>query len=483
MNRQFFRTSPASRHFLIAVLLIVLLSVSAYSSPEYRRITILHTNDIHDYLAPFGPNDTGGLPRIAALSKQIKERGNVLVLDAGDFYEGTPFSIEYGGEATLSVLAAVGYDAVTVGNHDFNIHPDLLRNNGLTLLCANLFDRATGEQVFPTYKIFEIDGVKIAVFGVTINVGPSYLCTREYFYMTDPIEAAKKLVPELKKQADIVVALTHIGFREDKRLAAEVPDIDVIVGGHSHHRLKNPFFVPNAQEKPSLFDIGGTVIVQAGYWSRELGRLDMILRKNDGPFTLMSYSGELLPVGSEIEEDSETALVLDKYRLPVLKKYNEVIGCATAEFDEEYTARYLVCDAIRERTGAKIAVCSSIKNPILKGPIKIWDIMTMMPRHSSIVEIDVTGEQLKTILSRGSIRASGVRCIIEKDTVTEAFVDGNPVKDDAVYTIAIPDWLNAHFFQTKVNRVLYENWQSPVIEYIREHKTITPLDDGRRICR
>jgi 2',3'-cyclic-nucleotide 2'-phosphodiesterase (5'-nucleotidase family) len=485
-------------------------SSPAWCAPEYRSVTILHTNDTHGHLIPFSlpdpPNpdveyagmpvikDIGGIARRASLARRIEAetRGNALLVDAGDALDGTPFSIEYMGEADFAAMSAAGYDVMTPGNHEFSASlQEFWRNVRLAtfpLVSANIVDRQTGKPALPPYVIVEMDGVKMAFFGLTIP--NKYRAAKEGFDFRDPIEAAKELVPALRQQADVVVALAHLSeddLTDFEGLAREVPGIDAIVSGHTHKRLATPVLIKTSDE-PRAFSVGGTILVQDYWWAGELGRLDLVLRRDGGPFTLMSYKGRLIPVTSDIPDDPATAAVVDKYYKPISKHYGEVIGEATAclyhDYEGDSTMLNLICDAMREGSGAQVAVYNTggVRGDLDKGPIKVWDIATILPFKNKLVQIEISGGRLKEALEKEKPGVSGVRYRIEGGKLVEATVAGKPVDDSAVYTVATSDFLLGSVFSDVTNhKVLSDDYRTVVVDYIRTHKAISPVADGRRI--
>jgi len=493
---------------LFAIWAAALLPTASSARPEYRAVTILHTNDTHGYLFPFSyPDpqnpglpyasmqfikDIGGIARRATLARRIESemRGNVLLVDAGDVLDGTPFSLEYMGEADFAAMSAAGYDIMTPGNHEFKASLRQFQRNvriaSFPIVCANLLDRETGELVLPPYKIYDFQGAKIAVFGLTVE-SAEYPAAKEGLDFLDPYEVAKELVPKLKAEADIVIALSHLGYGQDQKLAKEVPGIDVIVGGHSHARLATPKFIRHV-EQPQPFWVGGTVIVQAYEKGAELGRLDLRLRRNDGPFTLMSYKGELLPITGKLPGDPATASVVQKYYLPIAEYYGEVIGEASATFYDdrrgESTVLNLVCDAIRAKAATEIALYGrgGIRADILEGPITSWDIVTVLPFYNKVVILEMTGKRLKEALVEFEVKpgVSGMRYRIVNGTLVEATIAGEPVDDDATYEVATIDWLVGLYFKDVAARRELDTYsRDAVVDYIKAHKTISPTADGR----
>ncbi|MCL6519862.1 MAG: bifunctional metallophosphatase/5'-nucleotidase [Armatimonadetes bacterium] len=499
----------ATLHLLLVWLAFFLLFSNAWCQPEYRLVTILHTNDIHDHLIPFSYPDAlkssapvaemmatkniGGLARVATLANQIEAsvRGNAILVDAGDICDGTPFGIEYKGEADFAALSAAGYDVMVTGNHEFGQSLEQFNRNlalaEFPIVCANLLKKDSLEPALPEYVIYDFNGVRIAFLGLTTPQIVDYKAVKEGFAVKDPYETAKHLVPKLKNKADIVVVLSHLGEAEDEKLARMVPEIDVIVGGHSHTRLATPKIIKH--NKPAeAFSLGGTVIVQAYQWAGELGRLDLRLRRNSGPFTLMSVDGKLIPVTSDIPEDHRTAEVIRRYYIPISKRYDKIIGEATADMVDKGgggPVLNLVCDAIREETGAQISIygVGGVRGNFAKGPIKVWDVATVLPFHNKLVLMELTGAHLKQIIERFPISpgVSGMRYKIVNRKIVEATVNGKPLDENATYSIATIDWLVGLYF-SDVTSAKYLDTLSvdALINYIQKRKVISPVNDGRR---
>lgn len=213
----------ASLPLLIICLTLCLLTPGAWCGPEYRLVTILHTNDIHDHLLPFSYPDAiksqaplaqmtatkniGGLARLATLAHQIEAEvdGNAILVDAGDICDGTPFGIEYKGEADFAALSAAGYDVMVTGNHEFGQSLEQFNRNlalaNFPVVCANLLQKDTGNPALPEYVIYDFQGARIAFLGLTTEDIKDYKAVKEGFAVADPYETAKRLVPQLKKES------------------------------------------------------------------------------------------------------------------------------------------------------------------------------------------------------------------------------------------------------------------------------------------
>ncbi|HLS37747.1 MAG TPA: metallophosphoesterase [Sphingobacterium bovisgrunnientis] len=262
--------------------------VQANSRKEVK-ITILHTNDVHSRIEPFPMDGSklqglGGVARRSTLIQQIRSKEkNVLLFDAGDMFQGTPYFNLFDGEVELTLMSKLKYDAGTFGNHEFdNGIAGLLKHFDkakFPFLTAN-YDLSETALAGKTkeYEIFERDGIRIGVFGLGVNI-EGLVDKNNYAGMRylDPIAVANRIIPTLKSKhkCDIVICLSHLGYsyKEDKvsdlRLAAATQDIDLIIGGHTHTFLEKPTEVKNAAGKITLVN-------QAANGGAVLGRIDFI---------------------------------------------------------------------------------------------------------------------------------------------------------------------------------------------------------------
>jgi 5'-nucleotidase len=368
----------------IAIILAAVLIFIAPAAAE-KRITVVHTNDMHSHLQGFSPEldfrpfaenadrTLGGWSRVATVIRQTQKTRNhpVLVLDAGDFSMGSLFHMLIREEAfELRLLAAMGYNAVTLGNHEFDLKPRGLAailktakdRGGLPpIVAANpVFDRrepalAELEDAFVAagvkpYLVLERDGLKIGIFGIlgrgAVEVSPF----AKPLTFRDPIDTARDMVNLLRRQekADIVICLSHGGLADNPRrsedliLAKEVPGIDVIVSGHSHTKLDKPLVV------------GNTLVVQAWCYGKQVGVMDLVWK--EGKVALQNYAA--VPVTSAIPGDKDIQRMIDGFKRqidqdllrPVGMSYDQVL--AETRWDlandaEESPLGNLIADSIR----------------------------------------------------------------------------------------------------------------------------------------
>lgn len=287
MKRRHFIQQASAGTALITLGSVGLSSFSMASNT--KKITILHTNDVHSHIDPFGPEDgrnanKGGVARRATLIESIRnENPNTLLLDAGDIFQGTPYFNYYGGELEFKLMSMLKYDAATIGNHDFD--------NGIDGLYAQLphakFEFISSNYDFSNtimashvkpYKTFLKDGIKIGVFGLGIElnglVDPSLFKETKYL---NPIEISQEMTRILKEdeKCDLIICLSHLGYYyknelnkiSDLKLAAETKNIDLIIGGHTHTFLKKPTVIKNLDGKNILVN-------QVGCYGINLGKID-----------------------------------------------------------------------------------------------------------------------------------------------------------------------------------------------------------------
>ncbi len=294
-RREFIEKTAATTAFVGLGLSLSSFKSDAISSCDTKHLTILHTNDVHSYIDPFPPThpknpNMGGVARRAALIETIrKENPNVLLLDAGDIFQGTPYFNYYGGELEFKLMSMMDYDIATMGNHDFDNGIDgfhsQLHHAKFDFVSANYeFKNTVLDGLVKPYKILHKNGIKVGVFG--LGVGLDGLVDKKNYKETvynDPVGVTQDIVRILKqeKKCDLVICLSHLGYKYkdepdkicDLKLAELTQDIDLIIGGHTHTFLDKPTVMKNA--------IGQDVLVnQVGCYGINLGRIEFYLDLN-----------------------------------------------------------------------------------------------------------------------------------------------------------------------------------------------------------
>lgn len=275
-----------------ALLGLANIGLSSFTTLETKKITILHTNDVHSHIDPFpvdhprNPNMGGAARRAAIIENIRKEEEHVLLLDAGDIFQGTPYFNFYGGELEFKLMSMMQYDLATIGNHDFDNGIDglyaQLPHAKFEFVSANYdFKNTVLDSHVKPYKIFNKGGIKIGVFGLGIEL--EGLVDKKAYKETvynNPIEVAQDMARILKhnKKCDLVICLSHLGFSyknepnkvSDLDLAKKTKDIDLIIGGHTHTFLEKPVIQKNSEGKEVMIN-------QVGCYGINLGRVDFYL--------------------------------------------------------------------------------------------------------------------------------------------------------------------------------------------------------------
>lgn len=290
------------------------LSLEAFERGEVTRITVLHTNDVHSRIDPFPMDGSrnagqGGAARRMALIEQIrKEEPNVLLLDAGDIYQGTPYFNYFKGELEFKLMSAMKYDAATLGNHDFDATIDQLAANmplaNFPFIVSNYdFSDTPMNGLSQPYKVINKAGVKIGLLSACIEL--EGLVPKAWYKETrylDPLSHANKYAKLLKEEAkcDYVICLSHLGYQyrdekiSDVKLASLSKNIDLIIGGHTHTFMREPRIIKNAEGKPVF-------IHQAGWGGILLGRVDLYVERNRKNICVTCTN---LPVGETLGENN-----------------------------------------------------------------------------------------------------------------------------------------------------------------------------------
>lgn len=458
-------------------------------------ITILHTNDMHARVKE-GDYDGMGFAKVSTKIKDIKAKNpNTLVLDAGDVLHGQTIATISKGESIIRLMNAIGYDALTPGNHDFNYGQDRLIELSdvadFPIVSSNVV-KNDGTTLLKPYVIKEISGVKIGIFG---------LSTPDTTYMThpknveglkfeDPIESAKKMVTELKDKADIIVALTHIGLDESssfttKKIAEQVEGINLIVDGHSHTTLEEGLRV------------GDTLIVQAGDYNKNLGTVNLAFA--DGEITSMTASlfakeeaaelaedPEILELVKVIEEENEQITSVE-----IGETKTELVGEREKVRAGETNLGNLITEAMLDVTGADIALTNGggIRASINAGKITKGDVITVLPFGNYVVMKEVKGEDIFKAIEHGISsypelsgsfpHVAGITFKFDPNKeagnrLIEVKVKGNPIVLDKAYKLATNDFLAAggdNYLMLADDKLLgeYPALDEVVIEYIQKY--------------
>ncbi len=495
------------RKYLTLTLCAALLFISTGIACALETITILHVNDFHGRINPYidkaidADKPAGGAAYLASMiaGERAKNPGGTILLSAGDMFQGTPVSNLFFGKPVLEIMNELRFDAMALGNHEFDWGRDVLAGNLLNatfpFLSANTID--DNGQLLPgvrPYVIIERKGVKVAVIGITT---PETAFTTKMEYVKDlkfivPKAAVPKLIKEVKRKgAQLVVLLTHLGLDEDKKLAAAVQGIDVIVGGHTHTAVTDPIVV------------GRTIIVQAGYNGLYLGVLELAVDEKTGRIAEATKKSGLKAVsaGPEARFDRNIAQIVDIYDQRVKGRFAQVVGETKVDLvrhgDAESNTGDAITDAVRAATGAEIAFHNSggIRADIPAGKVNMEQIYTVLPFDNVVLAMDLKGEDILVLLEKsagltmGMLQVSGItfRCDLTKPAgtrVSKVTIGKAPLDRARTYRVATNDFLSAggdNFteFQKGTNVVFGGTLRDVFVDYLQKRSPIAPQPEGR----
>lgn len=468
---------------LIIAGIILFLAIIAYllflERPSTQKITILHTNDIHGAFLPSEATWVRETPRpliggFLALNYYVnqlrKAASTSLLLDAGDLMTGDLIcDIEYEhtkGGALIHFMNQIGYEGMTIGNHEFDVSQEnlkkLIQLAKFPIFSANLF--TTSGQLFTTseYQIYKKNGLKIGVIGLMTEELFDVLAIekRKGLEPKPAVATIKKIVDLIDPQTDLIVLLSHSGFKEDSLLAEQLNrQVDVIIGGHSHTRLIQPR------------QVNGIIIVQTGSKCRDLGKLVLEVAGD----TVKSYSGELVPLWvKNITPDPKLNLEIEAYRKLIDEKYGQVIGQLETELiranEEESNIGNFLADCLREYTKSDFGIINSggIRKNMSPGPITIRDIKEILPFENYICSFQCTGTQLMEMLKlnaqRAALKSGGILQVSgisyqwkaysgDDVSILNATINGKKIEPQNKYTGATVDFVAISSAQSHLNFV------------------------------
>ena len=495
---------------------VLLIAATLASCTTQREVRILHINDFHgfaDGYKPYGSDEIqGGLAELAARADELRAERPTLFLAAGDMVQGNNWANLFQGKSSIEAMNAMNFDAMVVGNHEFDFGQAILKERigeaNFPVLGANVI----GLSTLKPYVMKDLDGLTITVIGVVTGDTPVTTHPKNVtgLQFLPPEDTVTKYVRELRGKSDIVVVLSHLGFSADSDLAKKVDGIDVIVGGHSHTKV----------EKPAL--VGKTFIVQAFEHAKVLGVLDLTV-ENGRIIQASSRLESIKPIG---KENKAVAAIVTRYQRQVDAVMNETVGEALADLDganvrlQETNLGNLVTDVMRNVSGADAAIINggTIRTSIKQGSIRVSNVYAVVPFDNYIVAIKLTGRQIRDTLEHGVSaieeeegrfpQVSGLIFTYDRKgpkgkRVKEVFIAGKPLVADKEYTVATNDFLAAggdgyKAFGDSVKsskdyaviggamkgeKLIYSDsgrWlRDVVMDYIKTQQTVSPKVEGR----
>lgn len=459
------------RLMAIAGLVILILGCTAAtpkpSAPTTVPVTVLFFNDLHGHLksfdisTPHGKKETGGIARMATLIRTIRKENQrrktrTLVLVAGDILQGTPMSTVFKGEPDVKVLNAMGVDAMTVGNHEFdfgleNFHK-LKTMADFPFLSANIIEKNTGRNLCPSSLAIALTGdLSITIVGVT---------TRDLLRTTkadnvaslkavDPLTSVKPAYDRALEQGPVVI-LSHSRHQTDRAMAQALPEVAAIIGGHDQILL-SPYRT-----------VGSVPIFQAFEKGRYLGRIDLHIDPITKKARIVSH--KYIPISPDIAPDRHVAKIVSAYNRRLDIQFKTVIGHAEVLLDgERERVRYeetalgnFIADIMVAHTAAQAAMINSgaIRASIHAGPVTVEDVFKVMPYANEIMLVNLSGAELAQVLARsvksdrdeedgGFLQVANLFFEIKNRRVQNIRIgkDKAPLEQNRTYAVAIPDFL------------------------------------------
>lgn len=392
------RTTTSTLFLLIS--LVIFLFTLHLAPACAASLRILHVNDFHGFAEShkrLGSDDVrGGVACLAYLAETLRKEKLSLLLAAGDMIQGSTWSNLFEGRSVIEVMNVMRFDAMVVGNHEFDfgktVLTELTREADFPVLGANV----TGLDALKPYIVKEVDGIRVGIIGVVTEETPTATHPRNVEGLTfmPAAKTVERCIGELKGRADIIVVLSHLGYNADMALASTVKGIDVIVGGHSHTKGVKPITV------------GSTVIVQAWEHGLVLGVLDLTVESG----RIVAVEGRLEDIVPEkMARDEKVAAIVEKWAGKVRESMGKVIAEAEVDLDgenvrvRETNLGNFIADILKKESGADAAIINGggLRTSIKKGPVTVGSIYSVMPFNNYIVGIRLTGQQIRDTLEYG----------------------------------------------------------------------------------
>ena len=511
---------PVRRLLSTLVLLLLAVSCTATGVPidspppsptalPADRIQLLHTDDIHGHLdfdtVQGGTSSfaQGGMAALAAQVAALRRRApdRTLLLDGGDAWQGTFISNANKGEAVTRAMSLMKYDAMAVGNHDFDWGQEILaqraKEASFPFLATNVVETATGRlpAYLKPYVVKDLGIARVGIIGVTNPDSNTIVkATSVAGLKFAPATQVQRYVAEVRGQADIVVVIAHIGSGDAAKLARDVLGIDVIVAAHDHAPVQTARLE------------GSTTIVDAGAYTQYLGRLEIIVdpatRKMKD--TVRANVLTAVAASSALRADPEIAALVEARRAEAEKYTSRVVGRIDSNLDnprDENGLGNMITDAFVEygkqqgwRTDVAFYNAGGVRAPLRAGPVTYGQLYEVLPFGNTIVSVDLTGVQLREVLEDASGRAgrlqiSGGRWAYRftnapGERVLSATIADAPVDPARVYHVATIDYLllggDGHKWFAQGTNVIYGDIEVDVVAaYMTAHSPLDPKVEGR----
>ena len=483
-------------------------AVTAALAPD--RIQLLHTDDIHGWLdhevvkSGTSSFERGGMAALAAQVSAFRARApeRTLLVDGGDAWQGTFISNTNKGEAVTRAMSLMKYDAMAVGNHEFDWGQDIVaqraKEASFPFLGANVIETATGRQpaYLKPYIVKDLGIAKVGIIGVS-NPGSNTIVKASGIVglkFGPAAPAIRSHVAELQRQADIIVVVGHIGSADAAQLARDVPGIDVIVAGHDHIPLQTARLE------------GKTTIVNSGAYTQFLGRLEIIVDPATRKMKDAIRANALVAIAAsaKLRPDPEIAAIVAAHRGEAEKYTSRVVGTILSDLAnprDENGIGNMITDAFLEygrqqgwKTDVAFYNAAGVRAPLPAGPITFGQLYQVLPFANTIVSVDLTGEQLREVLEDAAGRAGRLQIgggsfayrLTEPSgrRVLEATIAGQPIDPKRIYHVATIDYLllggDGHTWFGKGTNVIYGDVEVDVVAaYMTARSPLDPKVEGR----
>ncbi len=494
----------------------IILFLIISQAQSFDHIYIVHTNDIEGGLSPstawwmnpYFPPPLGNAAAAATLIREKRAEADslgygFLLVDAGDMFVGSPVGEFSKGKAVAEYFNYCGYDIISPGNHDYDqgveVFREFVESVNATVLGSNIVYTETGSVVdyLEPYTVLDVNGLRVGVFSL-LTENMAGMTTPERFaghsVLPETVVAARYVDTLKAKDVDLIVAITGIGLRHDKRLASTIPGIDVIIGSHSATALEQPYEDPQNH----------TVICQAYGHLSSIGFLDLWI----DPQTkrLAGYHGELIDLLSEeIDDDTAMLSIVEKWEEITQKDFDVVIGYSRRELTragfEETTIGNLITDAMREFLQVDIAIHNSggIRANLPEGDVTYRHCYNIDALSNTAVTMDMTGRQVVEMLEVGVnghhaiFQVSGLKFTYDSKrpigsrVIEVTLEDGTPIDPEARYSLVTNSFLAAGggdyvIFKSAENiDDSFHYLRNIIAEYIKKHSPIEGRVEGRII--
>lgn len=452
---------------------------------EKKSFTILFTGDTHSYLEPskasfVSEKELGGVVRRIHYLEQVRKFSDqpILVLDAGDFLQGTAYFEQFEGEAEIKFMNLAGYNIVTVGNHDFDKGwphlKNLLKQGKFDAICSNIYAEGSLEPCLPPYTLLEIEGQYVAIVGIMgmdswQSISPM---RRKGLEIKDPIQTLNQILPEIRPYADLVILLSHSGIKNDREFAKELAKnpqtkVDIILGGHSHTWMTKQELIKATDQEPTI------PVFHSFRNGMLVGRMDVEFQEGQFSKTDSSiqYLDEQFEAQSEViyPQVEEAAALLKEYQKKMEFVQTLIGECTETLPSKDKTEKLIeigeaICHVLKECGEAQVGVIPSgaIKVGIEKGPFTVGALHRILAHAEPLWVLTIKGSLLFSLMQQGDERWGKARCfqysgvsLTKIDSViTHLSVAEKEIDKEAFYKIAGPSFFFEREFMDKERKIL-----------------------------